>query len=137
MERQPLQFLARELEPQLDAARAALAQFVGANPDDLVFVPNATHGVNTVLRSLAFQPGDELLVTDQEYNACRNALEFAAARSGARVVVANFPSRSGTRMNSWPRSWTGVTPRTRLALVDHVTSQTGMVLPHRASWWPS
>lgn len=129
LERQPLQFLARELEPELDAARAALAQFVGANPDDLVFVPNATHGVNTVLRSLTFQPGDELLVTDQEYNACRNALEFAAERSGTRVVVASlpFPVRNADEIVA--PILAGVTPRTRLALLDHVTSQTGMVLP--------
>jgi len=129
LERQPLQFLARELEPQLDAARAALAQFVGASPDDLVFVPNATHGVNTVLRSIAFQPGDELLVTDQEYNACRNALEFAAERSGARVVVANLPYPVRNADELVAPVLERVTPRTRLALVDHVTSQTGMVLP--------
>jgi isopenicillin-N epimerase len=129
LERQPLQFLVREVEPFLDAARAALADFVGTNADDLVFIPNATHGVNTVLRSLTFQAGDELLVTDHEYNACRNALNFVAERSGAKIVVAKipFPLRS-------PDEIIGpllecVTPRTRLALIDHVTSQTGLVLP--------
>jgi len=129
IERQPLQFLARELEPQLDAARASLAQFVGANPEDLVFVPNATQGVNSVLRSLAFQPGDELLVTDQEYNACRNALEYAAERAGARVVVVPLPFPVRNADDLVEPILAGVTPRTRLALVDHVTSQTGMVLP--------
>ena len=129
LERQPLQFLVRELEPHLDAARAALAQFVGAAAEDVVFVPNATHGVNTVLRSLAFQPGDELLVTDQEYNACRNALDFTAERAGARVVVAKvpFPVRNADEIvNSVLEE---VSQRTRLALLDHVTSQTGLVLP--------
>ena len=129
LERQPLQFLVRELEPPFDAARERLAQFVGAEPDDLVFVSNATHGVNTVLRALTFRPGDELLVTDQEYNACRNALEFVAERSGARVVVAHipFPLRSADEVIDSVMAC--VTPATRLALVDHVTSQTGMVLP--------
>jgi len=88
LERQPIQFLVRDLEPLLDAARGALAQFVGARADDLVFVQNATSGVNTILRSLEFKPGDELLVTDHEYNACRNALEYSASRAGAKVVVA-------------------------------------------------
>lgn len=129
LERQPLQFLARELEPALDAARTALAQFVGARTDDLVFVPNATHGINTVLRSLEFRAGDELLVTDQEYNACRNALNFAAERSGARVVVVSLPYPIRHADELIAPILAGVTPRTRLALVDHVTSQTGLVLP--------
>jgi isopenicillin-N epimerase len=91
MERQPVQFLHRELEGLLEAARGALAQFLGADPANLVFVANATEGVNTVLRSLDFKPGDELLVTDQEYNACRNALNFTATRAGAKVVVVEVP----------------------------------------------
>ena len=129
LERQPLLFLVRELEQSLDAAREALAHFVGANADDLVFVPNATHGVNTVLRSLEFHPGDELLVTDHEYNACRNALDFVAERSGARVVVAKIPFPLRNVDEAVAAVLECVTPRTRLALVDHVTSQTGLVLP--------
>src|ERR1700733_8170705 len=129
MERQPVQFLVRDLEPMLDQARAAVAQFVGARPDDLVFVPNATSGVNTVLRSLPLDPGGEWLVTDHEYNACRNALEFAATRAGAKVVVARLPfpfQSSGQMMEA---IMDRVTPRTRLALIDHVSSQTGVVMP--------
>ena len=129
LERQPLQFLVRELEAQLDAARETLAQFVGADAGDLVFVPNATSGVNTILRSLQFQPGDELLTTDHEYNACRNALDFVAERSGARIVIAKipFPFRDAGEIIAPVLEC--VTPRTRLALLDHVTSQTGIVLP--------
>jgi len=96
MERQPVQFFVRDLEAMLDAARGALATFVGAESRDLAFVSNATAGVNTVLRSLHFEAGAELLVTDHEYNACRNALDFAAERQGALVVVVRvpFPVRS-------------------------------------------
>lgn len=129
LERQPLQFLVREVEPLLDAARAALAEFVGAEVQDVVFVPNATHGVNAVLRSLAFNAGDELLVTDHEYNACRNALDFVAERSGARVVVAKVPFPVKTAEEISGAILGCVTSRTRLVLVDHVTSQTGMVMP--------
>ncbi len=129
LERQPIRFFVRELEALWDQTRAAIGRFVGANPADLVFVPNATAGVNTVLRSLRFRRGDELLVTDQEYNACRNALEYAAARAGARVVVARlpFPLKSETELVEAVMG--PVTGRTRLLLIDHVTSQTGLVLP--------
>jgi isopenicillin-N epimerase len=129
MERQPVQFMVRELEPLLDEARAALARFVGARPENLVFVPNATSGVNTVVRSLPFAPGDELLVTDHEYNACRNALEFVAARAGAKVVVARVPFPFENTSQIEEAIMGRVTPRTRLALIDHVTSQTGVILP--------
>jgi isopenicillin-N epimerase len=129
LERQPIQFFMRDLEAMVDAARASLAQFVGADADNLVFVPNATVGVNTVLHSLRFEPGDELLVTDHEYNACRNAFEHAAERSGARTVVVPvpFPLRSAQEVVA--AILERVTPRTRLALIDHVTSQTGLVMP--------
>ncbi len=129
LERQPVQFLVRELEPLLDNARSALAQFVGADADDLVFVPNTTSGVNTVLRSLTFSPGDELLVTNHEYAACRNALNFVAERSGARVVVVNLPFPLSVADEIIAPILATVTPRTRLALLDHVSSPTGLVMP--------
>jgi len=129
LERQPIQFFVRDLEELLDDARGALAKFLGADPEGLVFVPNATAGVNTVLRSLRFKRGDELLVTDHEYNACRNALNFIAERSGARVVVADVPFPLRAKEEVVDAVLSRVTSRTRLALLDHVTSQTGLVLP--------
>ena len=128
LERQPVRFLARELEARLDAARAELAAFLGADPLDLVAVPNATAGVNAVLRSLALAPGDELLTTDHEYNASKNALDFAAGRAGARVVVARVPVPLASPDDAAAAVLAAVGPRTRLALIDHVTSPTGLVL---------
>lgn len=129
MERQPLQFLGTDIESLLDAARAELAAFVGSEPADLVFVPNATTGVNAVLRSLRFQPGDELLTTNQEYNACRNALNFVAEREGVQVVVAEIPFPIDTPEQVVEAVLQKVSPNTRLALLDHVVSQTGLIFP--------
>src|SRR5947208_12358229 len=117
LERQPIQFFVRELERLLDEARGALSAFLGADAADLVFVPNATAGVNTVLRSLRFKRGDELLVTDHEYNACRNALNFIAERSGARVVVAHVPFPLRAKEEVVDAVLSRVTSRTRLALL--------------------
>jgi isopenicillin-N epimerase len=129
LEREPVLFLSRELEGCLDAARAELGAFVGAPADDLAFVPNATGGVNTVLRSLAFDAGDELLVTDHGYNACRNACELVAGRAGARVVVATVPFPIESPEQVVAAVLERVTRRTRLAILDHVTSPTGLVFP--------
>jgi len=129
LERQPVQFLVRELESHWDAARQALAQFVGAAADDLVFVTNTSAGINTVLRSLSFQPGDEVIVSDQAYNATRNALNYVAERSGARVVVAKIPFPFRSEEELVRAVLDGITSKTRLALLDHVTSQTGVVMP--------
>ena len=129
LERQPITFFVRELEGLLDEAITALARFIGVDPADLALVPNATTGVNTVLRSLDFKPGDELLVTDHEYNACRNALNFVAERTGARVVVAHLPFPLKSPEEVVDAVVGAATSRTKLLLIDHVTSQTGMVLP--------
>ncbi|HEY9798340.1 MAG TPA: aminotransferase class V-fold PLP-dependent enzyme [Leptolyngbyaceae cyanobacterium] len=129
LERQPLRFFMREFEELLDTARSQLAVFVGADAAELVFVQNATTGVNSVLRSLTFNPGDELLTTNLEYNACRNALDFVASRTGAKVVVATVPFPLDSPNQVVEAIMAQVSPRTRLALLDHVTSQTGLIFP--------
>ncbi|MFA6957578.1 MAG: aminotransferase class V-fold PLP-dependent enzyme [Thermoanaerobaculia bacterium] len=129
MERQPVLFLARELETLLDEARTRLAQFLGADREGLAFVRNATEGVNSVLRSLHVAPGDELVTTTHEYNASRNILEFVAAAHDARVVVADVPFPIASSDEVVDAIVAKVTPRTRLLLVDHVTSQTALVFP--------
>jgi isopenicillin-N epimerase len=129
LEAQPVQFFARDLPAALAEARAALGTFVGADPDDLAFVANATGAVNAVLRSLRFAPGDELLTDDHEYNATINVLRHVAERDGARVVVAPipFPPPSGDAVVD--ALLDAVTERTRFALISHVTSPTALVFP--------
>jgi isopenicillin-N epimerase len=129
METEPMRFMVRELEPALDHSKAVLGEFVGADPEDLAFVPNATTGVNAVLASLRFEPGDELLTIDHEYNAVRNAMAHIAERRRARVVTAVVPFPIGSADEVVQAVLSCVTPRTRLAVLDHVTSPTALVLP--------
>lgn len=129
MEREPVRYMSVLRQPQTDAARHAAARFLNADPADLALVPNATHGVNSVLRSLRFAPGEELLVTDHEYNACRNALNFVAERWGAKVVVAVIPFPLRSPQEVVDAMLAQVTPRTTLCLVDHITSPTALVMP--------
>ncbi|MCZ6601168.1 MAG: aminotransferase class V-fold PLP-dependent enzyme, partial [Acidobacteria bacterium] len=129
LEREPVRFMATELEVVMDAARAQAADFLGSHPDDLALVSNTTTGVNIVLRSLPFGPGDELLITNHEYNACANAVRFVAEATGAsvRTVEIPFPLEGADEISQ--RILEAAGPRTRLALLDHVTSQTGLILP--------
>jgi isopenicillin-N epimerase len=129
MEREPVRFFVRELEPLLDDARRTLAGFLGADAEGLAFVPNATAGVNAVLRSLDLDKFDELLVTNHEYNACRNTLDYVAGLAGAKVVVADIPFPIDSPDVVIERVLEKVTDRTRLLLIDHITSQTALILP--------
>jgi isopenicillin-N epimerase len=129
MEAEPVRFLARELDDHLADARATLGRFVGANPDDLAFVANATGAVNAVVRSLRFQPGDEILTTDHEYNAVLNVLRHVAARDGATVVVVPLPFPARSADDVLERILSKAAARTRLAVFSHVTSPTAIVLP--------
>lgn len=131
LEAEPLRWLApeRDLEPKLDAARARVAEVVGAPAKDVAFVRNATDGCNAVLRSFPFSEGDEVVVTNHGYRACSNAATFAAERFGARVTVATIPFPLTDPAQALGAIFDACTERTRLILVDHITSPTALVLP--------
>lgn len=129
LEMNPMRFLVRDYPPLLDAAREDVARLVGASNEDLVFVPNATTGVNAVIRSLDLHPGDELLTTNHDYNACRCALEEAARQTGAKVVSAEIPFPLQSDDEIVDAILGALTSRTRLAMIDHVTSTTALVFP--------
>lgn len=126
-----MQFLIRDLYERLAHVRRELTRVVGGDPDDLALLPNAESGINAVLRSLRFGPGDELLSTTHDYNACLNSLDFVAARSGATVVRADVPYPITEPAQVVSAILDRVTPRTRFALFSHVTSATALIFPMR------
>lgn len=129
LERNPCHFFLRELERLLDETRAVLGPFLGARPDDLAFVPNATAGVNTVLAALDLGPGAEIVINDHTYPACRNAVQYWAARRSHQVRVAKipFPLASGEEITE--AILAQVSERTRLVLLDHIMSPSGLITP--------
>jgi isopenicillin-N epimerase len=140
IERNPARYLLRELsaitvgmphdrQPRLRAAADAVAAFVGASGRDLVFVDNATTGVNAILRSMALREGDEIVLTDHTYGAITNAAALVAREHGASVRIAELP-HSRVEAGAVTEAITGaLTPRTRLLLVDHITSESALILP--------
>jgi isopenicillin-N epimerase len=132
IERQPTRFFSQEARPALRAAREALSAYVGARADDLVFVHNATFGVNVAARSLPLQPGDEVLTTTHEYGACNNAWEFVCAKRGATYVKQPITLPITDEAQIVDQFWRGVTPRTRVIYLSHVTSPTALTLPVQA-----
>jgi isopenicillin-N epimerase len=129
MEAEPVQFLWRTYDERLQAARITVARFVGARPQDLVFVTNATTGINAVLHSSCLRPGDEILTTNHDYNACHNALVETARQKRARLVVAQVPFPVKSEEQILEAVLGAVSRRTRLALIDHVTSSTALIFP--------
>src|SRR5215212_6646299 len=129
MEAEPVQFLWRRYEERLEPSRCALATFVGAEPRDLVFVTNATTAVNAVVRSLKLRPGDELLTTNHDYNACHNVMIEAARRARAKLVIVRVPFPLKGPSQVVEAVLGSVTRRTRLAMIDHVTSDTAVIFP--------
>jgi isopenicillin-N epimerase len=129
LEREPARFFQRDAPILMLRALAELGRFVGAPAAGLAFVPNVTTAINSVLRSIPLPAGAELVVTDHEYNATRNIVEYVAAERGCRVVVAQVPFPISGPEAVVEAVLARVTPRTRLAVLDHVTSQTALVFP--------
>jgi len=128
MEGNPVAFLARESGSRLLEARERLADHLGARGQDVIFLPNTTHGVNTAARSLELRQGDEVLSTDHEYGACDATWAWVCARSGARYrrVEVPLPFQAATFAD---RIWAEVGPRTRVLFLSHLTSTTALTFP--------
>ena len=129
LERQPVKMLGRDVDGLLREAMIPLAKYLHADPADCVFVPNATTGVNLVARSLTLQAGDEVLTTDHEYGACDYTWDYVCREAGAhyrRVPIA-LPVDTAEAFIEFV--WSGVTERTRVLFISHITSPTGLVFP--------
>jgi isopenicillin-N epimerase len=131
LERQPVEFLGRRFDGLMDSARARLADYLRCDADGLIFVPNATVGVNMVAHSIDLQPGDEILTTDHEYGACDYAWSASCERTGAYYVrhVIDLPITAESPEALAAAFWESVTPRTKVIYLSHITSPSALILP--------
>ncbi len=129
LERQPVEFLGRRHDEMLKNARASLGAYLNVEADDLIFVPNATTGINSVARSLALRPGDEILTTDHEYGAMNHTWQFMCGKTGACYVQHPIPLPVAAVEEVVESFWQAVTPRTRVIFISHITSPTALILP--------
>jgi len=129
LESQPVIFLVRQMASLDREARQPLGAYLHTAPENLVFVPNATHGVNIIARSLALAPGDEILTTDHEYGACDYAWEFVCKKTDTAYIHQPIPLPAHSLAEMADQFWQGVTPRTRVIYLSHITSPTALRLP--------
>lgn len=129
LERQPVEFLGRRHDDLLNEARARLGQYLNTDVDNLIFVFNATAGINTVARSLKLQPDDEILTTDHEYGAIDKTWDFICRRTGAKVVRHKVKLPVTSAEEFVDSFWSAVTPRTRIISISHITSPTALIFP--------
>jgi isopenicillin-N epimerase len=130
LDSQPMDFFDRQYEPALQAARQRLAEFVGADPQDLVFVENATAAMNVVANSLRLEHNDQVLLTDHEYGAVHRIWQRATLRAGSdQPVIAALPDRIESADQLVDRLLDAFTPRTRLLVISHITSPTAITMP--------
>jgi isopenicillin-N epimerase len=131
LEKQPVSFFIDEYPLLITEAARRLAGFVGAKEENLVFVENATTGVNTVLRSLMLElkPGDDILTTNHEYPGIKNTIQFVSEKTGAKIVEADipFPIESSEQIIDIIKK--SLNDKTRIAVFDHVTSPTALIFP--------
>ena len=129
LEHQPVEFMQHRVNDLLQEARNKLGAYLNADAEDLVFVTNASMGLNIIARSLALEPGDEVLSTDHEYGSLNRAWEWVCGKSGAHYIRRPIPLPITSTEEVVDAVWSGVTDRTRVLYCSHITSPTALILP--------
>lgn len=129
LERQPVQFIIREMLGELENARQVLGKFINAPADDLVFVPNATFGINIIARSLQLKAGDQILASEHEYGACENIWSFMVQKRGIVFKRQPLSLPFGSPEAVADQFWSGVSSKTKAIFLSHITSPTAQHMP--------
>lgn len=129
LESDPVHFIQKKLPVYLKQAKVPLAEFIGCNPKDFFFVPNPTVAINTVMRSLQLQPGDEILATNHEYGAMDRTWHFYCKKSGAKYVRQPITLPVISKEQMIAEFWKGYTSKTKVVFLNHISSSTALIFP--------
>jgi isopenicillin-N epimerase len=129
LEKEPVQFITVDGLAYLQASRHALGTYLHADADDLVFVTNPSYAVNIVANSMRFNPGDEILTTNLEYGACDKAWQYHCDKQGAAYVRQPIRLPLTTKENFMDDFFKGISPKTKMVFISHITSSTALILP--------
>jgi isopenicillin-N epimerase len=131
LELQPVQFLGVELDSYLYQSRQKLGEYIHTSATNISYIPNATHGVNIVARSLKLDPGDEIVTSNQEYGACNYTWQFVCEKTGAEYKTQSITLPAESAEQIVDQFWQAVTPRTKVIFISHIASPTSLTLPIR------
>lgn len=129
LESDPVQFIQKKLPEYLKMAKTPLAQFIGCNQEDFFFVPNPTVAINTIMRSLTLQPGDEILATNHEYGAMDRTWNFYCKKSGAKYIRQNIDLPIVSKEQIIEAFWKGYNSNTKVVFLNHISSSTALIFP--------
>ena len=129
LEQEPVRFITTTGLKYLENSRTALSEFIGCGADELVYMVNPSYAVNTVAKSLNLQEGDEILATNIEYGACDKAWDFCCSETGAKYIRQPIQLPLVSKAQFVADFCAGITPKTKLIFISHITSTTGLILP--------
>lgn len=129
LENEPVVFIQKKLPNYLKQAKAPLAKFIGCDADDFFFVPNPTVAINTIMRSLKLQPGDEILATNHEYGAMDRTWNFYCSKSGAKYVRQHITLPIVSKEQIIEEFWKGYTFNTKVVFLNQMSSATALIFP--------
>ncbi|MBK8599452.1 MAG: aminotransferase class V-fold PLP-dependent enzyme [Flavobacterium sp.] len=129
LEREPVQFILKKAPIYLQTAKEAVAQFVGCDADDFFFTANPTIAINTIMRSMDLQPGDEILTTNHEYGAMDRTWNFYCEKSGAKYIRQNISIPIQSKEKLLEEFWSGYSAKTKIVFLNQISSATALIFP--------
>lgn len=129
LENEPVYFIQKKQSEYLKIAKERLAKYIGCNANDFFFTPNPTFAINTIMRSLHLEAGDEILSTNHEYGAMDRSWNFYCKKSGAKYIRQNISLPVVSKEQILEEFWSGYTSKTKIVFLNQISSCTALIFP--------